>query len=442
MKQSLLPVRLESKTACLWLTAMTLAVFWPIVTHGFIGYDDPLYVTANPHVRAGLHPRMLAWAFTTADTYNWYPLTWISHMTDAQIFGLRPWGHHLTSLLLHMANVLLLFLALRRMTSAAWRSALAAAVFAIHPLQVESVAWVAERKNLLSSFFCLLALWNYAAYVERPARKRYAAILVSFSAALMSKAPAVTLPCLLLVMDYWPLKRLQKGWRPLVAEKTPLFALAAAAGIIALVCTKERITPLADLPFGLRMANAALSVAAYLQKTLWPSGLAVYYPHPRGTLSIALAVGSTALLAGLSLALIRLRNEKPFLLAGWLWFLTALAPMLGLIQVGGQAMADRYAYIPLIGLSIMAAWTIPFGPRRGSRATVLGAAATVAALMVAAGLQVRYWRDDVALFQHALEIQEASHVAHYHLACGLLFERARLDGLVGFGDHAHAGSLE
>jgi len=407
----------RSQTVCLFLALMTLAVFWPILTHDFVNLDDGIYVTENSRVYGGLSLPAAVWAFTTVQYDNWLPLTLISHMIDAQLFSLHPYGHHLTSLLIHAANVLLLFLALRRMTANVWRSAFVAAVFAVHPLQVESVAWVAERKNVLSSFFCLVALRSYAAYAERPSRGRYAPVLLSFAAALLSKASAVTLPCLLLLLDYWPLERLRKGWRPPLVEKAPLFALGAAAGAAALL--NSRLKTLTDLPLGSRLANALVSCADYLRKAVWPSGLAVFYPHPGGSLNLLPVLGAAFLLAGVSLAAVRFRREKPCLLAGWLWFLIALAPMLGLVQVGDQAMADRYAYFPLIGLAVMAAWAVPSFPGRGARGPALASAGLVSALMVAAGLQVRYWRDSVALFERALAVNESNALAHAALGCAL-----------------------
>ncbi|MBI5239593.1 MAG: tetratricopeptide repeat protein [Elusimicrobia bacterium] len=407
----------RTRDVCLFLAAMTLAVFWPVVTHGFIDMDDHLYVADGSHARDGLSLSAVGRAFTTVQYDNWTPLTLISHKIDVRIFGLKPWGHHLMNLLIHAANVLLLFLSLRRMTADGWRSAFVAAVFAVHPLQVESVAWVAERKNVLSSLFCLAALWNYAAYVERPSRRRQAAILLSFAAALLSKASAVTLPCLLLLLDYWPLGRWRKDWRSCLAEKAPLFALAAAAGLVALFSAHLR--DLRAVPAGIRLANAAVSGAAYARKAFWPGGLSVYYSYHRGALNLWSTIGAVSLLAGVSLAVFRLRREKPCLLAGWSWFLVALAPMLGLLQVGSQAMADRYAYLPLIGLAAMAAWAVPSWTGRRAGAAALAAAALVCALMVAAGLQVRYWRDSVTLFEHALAVDPDNPIMLNNLGAAL-----------------------
>jgi len=410
----------SSKTACLFLAMMTLAVFWPIVTYDFVNFDDGFYTSAISRGHGSSSLSTLSWAFTTIHYDNWLPLTLISHMVDLQLFGLKPWGHHLTSLLIHMGNVLILFLAMRRMTADGWRSALVAAVFAVHPLQVESVAWVAERKNVLSAFFCLVALWNYAVYAERPSRGRYAVMLLSFAAALLSKASAVTLPCLLLLLDYWPLRRFRMGWRRLLTEKVPLLALAVAASSAALFCAQQKTW--AELPLGLRLGNAVLCCAAYLRKFAWPSGLSVFYPHLGGALNLWAVLGPAALLAGGTLTAIRLRKEKPHLLIGWLWFLTALAPMLGLVQVGNQGMADRYVYVPLIGLAVMAAWAVPILPSRGVQAPILVAAAWICALLVAAAMQVNNWRNSIVLFKHALRIDETNALAHINLG-GALFLR-------------------
>ncbi|MCX5795144.1 MAG: tetratricopeptide repeat protein [Elusimicrobia bacterium] len=351
----------------------------------------------------GLDLSALHRAFTTTVQGNWHPLTLVSHMIDVRLFGLRPAGHHLANLLFHACNVLLLFLLMLRMTSDTWRSALVAAVFSIHPLQVESVAWVAERKNMLSAFFCLLSMWHYAAYVRRASPGRYVGMSLCFAAALMSKATAVILPGLFLLLDYWPLQRLHKGWRRLVLEKLPLFALAAAAAAITLA--RVQLIALNQLPFIDRLNNACIFAASYLSKAVWPSGLSEFYPYPRG-LDLWKGLGCALLLVGISSAAVKLRRARPYLLVGWLWFLAALFPMLGLLQVGMQSMADRYAYVPVIGLAVMVAWAIPRTPDRRARGPALAAAGLVAILMVAASLQVRYWRDDATLFGHSLRVCE------------------------------------
>lgn len=408
----------------LLLVAMTLAVFWPVLTHDFVNLDDNLYVTGNLRVQAGLSLSNLAWAFTANHIGFWYPLTLASHMLDIQLFGLSPWGHHLTNLLIHIANVLLLFAVLRRMTKDIWRSAFVAAIFAVHPLQVETVAWVSERKNLLSTLFCLLALLAYVAQIERPARGRYAAVWLCFAAALMSKAAVIFLPILMIILDYWPLGRWRQGWRISIWEKIPLFVIAVAAAITTLLFSQ--LKPLAVLPFTFRLANAAVAVTTYLQKTFWPTSLAVYYPHPGKSVDLWWGLAAGLLLCGISMAIIRSRRNKLALCTGWLWFLTALAPMLGLIQVGSQAMADHYAYVPLIGLGIMAAWALPASL---TRASALGAVCLLSLAMIATSLQVRYWRNSVTLFEHALEINEANPLIHNDLGIAL-YMRGNLAGAI------------
>ncbi|MDD5628570.1 MAG: tetratricopeptide repeat protein [Elusimicrobia bacterium] len=402
----------KSWVLALLLGALVFAVFWPALTHGFVNLDDWYYVTGNARVRGGLSLSFLGWALRAVEADNWYPLTFVSHALDVELFGLAPWGHHLTNLLLHAANAALLFLALRRMTRDAWRSAFAAAVFAVHPLQVESVAWVAERKNLLSSFFILAAVWGYARWAERPGRGRYAAVLLAFAAAVLSKAVAVVLPCLLLLLDYWPLGRWRRGWRALLAEKWPFFAAAAAAGTAALL--HARLAPLAELPLRLRLGNALVSCALYLRKALWPSGLSVHYPYYLDAITLPAVLAALLLLGAVTAAAVRLRSRRPALLAGWLWFLAALAPMSGLVQVGDRAMADHYAYLPLAGLAVMAAWALPAG-----RATAWAGAALLPVLMAGSGLQLRYWRDSVVLWQRALSVDPRDPVALRYL--GLAF---------------------
>ncbi|MBI4422882.1 MAG: glycosyltransferase family 39 protein [Elusimicrobia bacterium] len=411
------PARLRSRL-CFFLAAMTFAVFWAVLTHDFVNFDDQLYVihTALEHPRLDL--AALRWAFTTVHYDNWLPLTLLSHVADLQLFGLQPWGHHLTSLLLHAANVLLLFLALDRMTGDSWRSALAAAVFAVHPLQVEAVAWAAQRKTVLSACFSLLALRSYAGYVEAPSRRRYAAVAAAFAAALLAKASVLVLPGLLLLLDLWPLRRAREGWRALALEKLPLFALSAASAAVAL--SAAELKSLEELPLAWRAANALAALASYLRKAVWPSGLSAYYPHPGAGVGLAWAAGGALLLAAASVAAIRLRRDRPHLLAGWGWFLIGLGPMLGLTQVGPQAMADRYVYLPLIGLAIIAAWEAPSLREGGRRLPVLGVAAAVSALMVAGGMQLRHWRNGVLLFEHALEVDSKNALAHAALAGALV----------------------
>ncbi len=413
------------------LALLTLLAFLPVVGNGFVLLDDGLYVTANDQVRQGITREGLAWVWTANVANNWHPLTVLSHMLDVQIFGVRPAGHHLTSLLLHLANVLLLFEVLRRMTGAAWRSAAAAALFAVHPLHVESVAWVAERKDALSAFFWILAMSGYGRYVLRPSMGRYLAVVAAMILGLMAKPMVVTLPFVLLLLDVWPLGRLrfEPGWGRrlgrLAVEKLPLFGLSAAGSLITL---RFQTTSLADLevvPWSLRIANAAVSYAAYLGNTLVPRNLAVFYPLQL-EVSGGRAAGAFALIAILTaLALWRIR-KAPWLGVGWLWFLGTLVPVIGLVQVGRQAMADRYTYLPSIGLFLAVCWGLAeLARNHAGRRAALGAAslAAILALAFVTRAQVGHWSTSVTLFRHAVEVTRNNYVAHVGLAKALMQEQ-------------------
>ncbi|MCX6375590.1 MAG: hypothetical protein NTU88_06080, partial [Armatimonadetes bacterium] len=362
--------------AALLLTVMTLAVYWQALNHDFITvYDDGSYVLKNEHVQRGLSIENVAWAFTTTDVYNWHPLTWISHMLDCQLFGLKPRGHHATSLILHLADSLLLLLVLTRMTKSVWKSFFVAALFAIHPTHVESVVWIAERKDVLSAFFWMLTMGAYVLYAERPGIGRYLLIMSAFALGLMSKPMLVTLPLILLLMDYWPLGRFRFGepspkkkkgkqpWsgRKLIWEKVPLLALTLGSSIATFAAQKHggAMTSLDEFPLGVRIANAFVSYIGYIGKTFWPSKLAVLYLHPGASLPIWEVIGSALLLALIFVAVFRFGRGHPYLQVGWLWYFVTLIPVIGFIQVGRQAMANRYTYVPLIGLFIMIAWGIP-----------------------------------------------------------------------------------
>jgi len=412
---------------CLFLTMAVIAVFWQVVHYAFV-YDDFQYIVKNDHVTSGLRFKNLLWAFTSSYASNWHPLTWLSHMLDVQLFGMNPGRHHLANLLFHIANTLLLFVVFKRMTGYLWQSAMVAALFALHPLHVESVAWVAERKDVLSTFFWLLTMWCYVWYVEHGNANRYLITLVSFSLGLMAKPMLVTLPFVLLLMDYWPLKRLHLlpssqfrlsilGKR--VWEKVPFFILSAASSAVTLVAQKTggSVGPLGEYPFHFRTANALVSYAAYLIKSIWPFNLSVLYP-----LSINIPVWQTAgaglLLAMMSLVVIRNLQKRPYLAAGWFWYLGTLIPVIGLVQVGNQAMADRYTYVPLIGIFIMVAWGIPdllAKWRHGRLAMGIGGAVLFLILMEITWRQTGYWRNDITLFSHAIDVTSRNHVAHYNL---------------------------
>ncbi|MGB6281256.1 MAG: tetratricopeptide repeat protein, partial [Syntrophobacteria bacterium] len=414
----------------LLLIFVTLVVFHRLPTHDFINLDDNLLVYENPQVLAGLNKQGVIWAFTQYHAEYWHPVTWLSHMLDCQLFGLRPGLHHLTSLLFHLANCVLLLLILRKMTGALWRSAFVAALFAIHPLHVESVAWVAERKDVLSAFFWFLTIWAYARYAEQPGLRRYLLVLLFFGLGLMSKPMVVTLPFVLLLLDYWPLGRIQlQNMRTvndfdiprsslfrLVWEKIPLFALTVVT-IIATVVVQDKVGALKSLeafPLQTRIANALVSYISYLAKMIWPHKLAVYYPHP-GTIPVWQAAGAGLLLIFVSVLVIKAAKNRPYLAVGWLWYLGTLVPVIGLVQVGSQAMADRYTYLSLIGLFIMIAWGIPEltrGWRYGRVVLRMAAGSLLAALMVCTWMQLRHWRNNETLFKHALNTTANNFLAH------------------------------
>jgi tetratricopeptide (TPR) repeat protein len=419
--------RLET-ALCLALVLVTAAVYAGVRGHVFVNYDDPAYVTDNAHVRDGLTWVGAQWALTATEAANWHPLTWLSHMTDVQLFGLEPGPHHLVNLLFHLANALLVFLVLRRMSGAVWPSALVAALFALHPLHVESVAWVAERKDVLSTFVGLATMWAYARYVERRSASRYAAVLALYGLGLAAKPMLVTLPFVLLLLDYWPLGRLRLRGpasfdRSLLWEKLPLFALAVGASVITFVAQKGggAVLPLDSVPLGTRLANAVVSYAAYLGKTIWPSGLAIPYPYP-ASLPAWKVAGAALLLIALSGFAAAQARRRPYLLCGWLWYLVTLLPVIGIVQVGDQAMADRYTYVPLIGIFIAVAWgTAGLAHAKRRLRAPLAALAVVALIAFATSTvrQVRVWADTVSLFENALRETEGNYVAHTYLAIEL-----------------------
>ncbi len=415
---------------CLFLTAITWAVFGQTLRHGFVNYDDDDYVYANPAVTHGLTRAGIARAFTHGSVANWDPLTTLSHMADCQLYGLRPGGHHLTNVLLHAASVILLFLLLRKMTGALWKSAFVAALFAIHPLHVESVAWVSERKDVLSGFFFMLTLWLYAHYANGPPRlSRYLMVALCFAFGLMSKSMLMTLPFVLLLLDYWPLGRFAdltatgRGAADIlrsrvVLEKMPLLALSAGACVMAFVAQGRALQSLEDYPFGLRLVNAVVSVASYIRQMFWPAGLAVFYPYPIQGLP-GIEVGAAALvLAGISVAAWHWRRTQPFVLTGWLWYVGMLVPVMGLVQTGAQSQADRYTYLPQIGLYVALTW-LAWDLCRGSgirrEALVLAGMAVIAALSATAFIQTTYWRDSESLWKHTLACTTDNFIAHNDL---------------------------
>jgi len=421
----------RSGLLCALLAAVTAAAFAPVLGSQFILCDDPMYVTDNPRVLGGLSLDNVVWAFGAGAASNWHPLTWLSHMLDVQLFGLTPGWHHLTSLLLHVANTLLLFRLLENLTGAPWRSAMVAALFGAHPLHVESVAWVAERKDVLSTLFFLLTLMAYVRYV-RGAKRDYLLSLGLFTLGLMSKPMLVTLPFVLMLLDYWPLGRLgfepQPGLlrrlRPLLVEKVPFFCLALGSCTVTYLVQHASHATTAVLPLAPRLANAVASYLKYLGKTFWPARLAAYYPHPDTRYPLShqwpawcIAAGALLLAALTWLAWRRLRRQ-PWLAVGWFWFLGTLVPVIGLVQVGGQAMADRYTYIPLIGIFISVVWSAAEalgGRPAGQPALATAGVAVIAACVLATQHQVEFWRDDSALFQHALDVTTDNFMAHMFL---------------------------
>jgi protein O-mannosyl-transferase len=404
------------------LALLTLAVWLPALRNGFTNLDDPYYVTANPQVLRGITRAGIAWAMTAKVASNWHPLTLLSHMLDCQLFGLDPAGHHATSLLLHLANVLILFAVLCRMTGAAGRSAVVAALFALHPTHVESVAWVAERKDVLSALFWILAMGAWARYARQPSAGRYLLVALLMVLGLAAKPMVVTLPFALLLLDVWPLDRLHLGWRRLILEKLPLLALSAASSLITLRYQQASLAPLDVAPWSLRAANALVAYAAYLGKLFLPRHLAVFYPIP---LSIPAwqAAGAALLLIAITALAVRRARREPWLLTGWLWFLGTLVPVIGLVQVGRQAMADRYLYIPSIGLFLAVVWSVAELGRRHRAVLATAAGAVLLALAVMTRVQIGYWSDSATLFRHALAATGDNYLAHIGLGKALMGER-------------------
>ncbi len=424
------------------LLISTIAVYWPAINHEFVNYDDPAYVTGNAHVRTGFTRENIRWAFTTTLMGNWNPVTWLSHMADSQLFGLDPRGHHLISILLHGLNTILLFIFLNRITGTLWRSALVAVIFSLHPLRVESVAWVSERKDVLSAFFFMTTLLAYAFYVEKPGVIRYITIIMSFVLGLMAKPMLVTLPFVLLLLDYWPFYRLDAGQfthltgitlkrnitesipnPKVILEKIPLFLISVVFSGIAIYAQKDAkaLMSLPAHPVVQRVANAVLAYVGYIKKTFWPRDLAVLYPLPVH-IPIFHAALAFVFLGCLSLFFVWLSRRGPYLLTGWLWFVGTLVPVIGLIQVGLQAMADRYTYIPMIGLAIIIVWgaaEITGNLRHRFMVMTVSSCVLILLLIITTRVQLRYWENSIALFTHTLAVTENNYVAHTNLGDAL-----------------------
>jgi protein O-mannosyl-transferase len=425
---------------CAALIAITWAVFGQTVGHGFVNFDDPIYVSENDHVLAGLSWHGVAWAFTHIHSHNWHPLTTMSHMLDCQLFGLKPGGHHFVNVLLHSATAVLLFFLLAQLTRSPgwtgtiWSSAFVAAVFAIHPLHVESVAWISERKDVLSGLFFVLTLLAYLYYTRKPNIGRYLTMSILFACGLMAKPMLVTVPIILLLLDYWPLKRFSRSTAArLLIEKLPLVALSIASAVATLIVQNEGIglVRLEVLPLWWRITNALVACLVYIWQMIWPANLALAYHHP-GKLPLWQVAGAAALLIAITLGAFALRKRSPYLMVGWGWYVIMLLPVIGLVQVGGQAHADRYTYLPQIGLYIAVTWAIvDFASFRHYPAAILGAAAGIimSALAVRAADQVSYWHDSERLWRHALAVTTENDVAHLGLG-QLLLEQKRLDDAI------------
>jgi tetratricopeptide (TPR) repeat protein len=426
----------------LFLIVATLVVFWPVRDAEFINFDDDHYVTENLQVKAGLTLKSVGWAFTTTHASNWHPLTWISHMLDFEFYGLSPGGHHITNVLFHIANTVLLFLVLTRMTKNTWGSGFVAALFALHPFHVESVAWISERKDVLNTFFWMLTMWFYIHYVEQPRFDRYLWVFLSFGMGLLSKPMLVTLPFVLLLLDYWPLGRfrfrsssdlqisqIQNSANTthtnsvisgLVLEKVPLFILSVLSSIVTFIVQQKggAVGTLEKYSLGDRMTNALASYVSYIEKMIWPHSFAIFYPYP-GRFPLWQIIGASLLLVGVSVLAACTLRRRLYLAVGWLWYLGTLVPVVGVVQVGNQSMADRYTYIPLIGLFLMIAWGVSdllerWRYRRAALAVLGGVVLSI--FIVLTKLQVQHWKTSATLFEHALKVTEKNYVAHNNLA--------------------------
>jgi len=431
----------RSVVLCLLLVVVTLLLYNPVVHHPFVNFDDDRYITTNYEVRAGLAWNTVAWAFTTFDQANWHPLTWLSHALDCQIFHLNPAGHHYVSVLFQAINVVLLFLLLQSATGATWRSLMVSALFAVHPVNVECVAWIAERKSLLSMMFFLLALWTYSSYARKPRAGPYLGVVALYACGLMAKPMVITFPCILLLWDYWPLRRLwpgasaeattsQRSFAWLTLEKLPLFALSAASAMITMKAQRAggAVRTIAEYPFSVRLQNALVAYARYVGKMFWPVHLAPMYPHPGNSLKLWQAAAAASVLLVVTALVLAMKNKR-YLAVGWFWFLGALVPMIGLVQVGAQAMADRYAYLPYIGLFIMVCWGVS-DLAADKKVDTLWLASAGAASVIALSLvtyhQLSYWSDNVALWTHTIQVTPPNYVAQDNLGGALILEN-RID---------------
>ncbi len=429
-----IPTRRAGRWIPLALVAGVLAIYGQTLAFDFVVFDDDKYVTGNPTVQRGLSFEGLGWAFANTAVSAWHPLTWFSHMLDAQLFGDWAGGHHATSFLLHALGAALLFAALRSLTGSSWRSAAAAAFFAWHPLRVESVAWVSERKDVLSGVFAMLTLWCYARYARSHSRAAWLGTFVSLALGLLAKPTLVPLPFALLLLDYWPLARRQ-SWARLVLEKLPFFALSALVSLLTLFFQRRFLTSIEGVSAVQRGANAVVAIATYLEKFLWPSSLAPLYPHPnlpaQGGVPLAEGTVLVSALLGVTITLAVLRARRPFYLTGWLWFLLLLVPTLGFVQVGRQALADRYTYLPAIGLSVALVWGVAelgaqWRAPAARRLFCAAAALVLAGYGIAAHFQTRIWRDSETMLRHTLAVSPRASAMRFNLG-GWLYLQNRVD---------------
>ncbi len=424
---------------CIGLIVITFSVYLQVMDHEFLNFDDDVYITENAHVVTGLNGPNIVWAFTSVHSFNWHPITWLSHMADAQMYGMNPSGHHLTNVILHVLSSLLLFLLLLRSTRFQWQSAFVAALFALHPLHVESVAWVAERKDVLSAFFCFFTLFFYAEYVAKRKTRSYIIALASFMLGLMSKPMLVTLPIVMLLMDFWPFNRYRlseqesdqrqrvetlKQFVPLIKEKVPFFVCSILSAVVTIYAQHKdgAIKSFDVMPLGMRIENATVAYAKYIYLMFWPHDLAVLYPFPT-SIPLWQFCFSLLCLFLVTVTTILVRRNHPYLIVGWFWFLVTLLPVIGLVQVGSQSMADRYTYIPLIGLFIMVAWGIPFLTRNLKyRRSILAllAGLVLSVLTVLTWKQLDYWGNNVSLYRHAVDVTVNNAIIHNNLGAALV----------------------
>jgi tetratricopeptide (TPR) repeat protein len=425
----------------LLLILAIIIAYGQVKNFDFVGYDDQEYVTENSHVQEGITVDGIIWAFTTFHAANWHPLTWLSHMLDCELYGLNPVGHHWTNLTLHVVNTILLFLLLKLMTGAIWRSAFVAALFALHPLHVESVAWVSERKDVLSTFFGLLMIYTYCRYVDKSCFKTYLPVIIFLCLGLMAKPMLVTIPFVLLLLDFWPLKRFQykeeygllpykgayysfKGNYRLIVEKIPLFIPVVISCILTFFAQKSdsAVKALVVLPLKTRITNALVSYVSYIKKTIWPHKLSVFYPHPGKTLPSWQIVGAILLIVVVCFIAIRSSKKYPYMAVGLFWYLGTLVPVIGLVQVGDQAMADRYTYVPLIGIFIAISWGASDMLKKWNYRNIflcISAVTVLFAFTARTFSQTSHWKSGITLFEHAIKITENNYIAHNNLATSL-----------------------